>query len=278
MGVNGYDIRRNGAIIAQSPTNSFTDNTVSPGTAYTYEVRAYDAASNQSGFSNSASATTPTTPVMVFTDGFNGDLSNWVQLSQNFDYSTTVNHGTYAGGGAAYCNAGGTDLMYHQFSRPFAQGKVWGWFWDGKGGWKAGVCGNQYRQALSLRDTNGAAKMYIDNELYSPIGSNSYGYRVLNSAGGAHTIYGTRDPATDCNGTWVYFETTVTAGAPGGVGSIQLKSDRPGRYEHGDTGHAERLLRLGHRPSQPRAGALRQPMSATGTILPSRPAPRARPP
>lgn len=65
VGVVGYDIRRDGAPIGSSVTNSYTDNTVSPGTTYTYDVRAFDAVPNYSGWSNPATVTTPTPPDAV---------------------------------------------------------------------------------------------------------------------------------------------------------------------------------------------------------------------
>lgn len=234
VGVTGYDVRRNGAVIGSTPATSYTDSGASPLTTYTYEVRAKDAVPNYSGWSNAAEVTTPPNPpvpTIVFSDGFNGNLNNWPQQVQSYAYSTAANHGTYTGSGSAYCGAGESDQMYHAFSRPFAQGKVWGWFWDGKGGWKATVCGNSYRQALSLRDMDNAAKMFIDNEFYNTPDNSKYYYRIVGAGGVGHTIYANRDPNTDCNGTWVYFETTVTAGAPGAspAGTIQVKvADRAG--------------------------------------------------
>ncbi|MBI4582277.1 MAG: N-acetylmuramoyl-L-alanine amidase, partial [Planctomycetes bacterium] len=129
VGVAAYDVRRNGGVIGSTSGTSYTDNTAGPLTTYTYQVRARDAVPNYSGWSNSLEATTPPNPpqpTLVFSDGFNGNLNNWTQQTQNYDYSTTVNHGTYAGAGAAYCAAGQSDQMFRQFSRPFAQGKVWG--------------------------------------------------------------------------------------------------------------------------------------------------------
>lgn len=234
IGVTGYQVRRNGTVIGTSTSTSYTDNTASPLGTYTYDVRARDSVPNYSAWSNSLQVTTPPNPpepTIVFSDGFNGNTNNWTQQVQNYDYSTTVNHGTYAGGGAAYCGAGQADQMFHTFSRPFAQGKAWGYFYDGKGGWKTGSCGNSYRQAFSIRNGDGTAKMYIDNEFYNSPDNSKYYYRIIGTGGIGHTAWATRDAATDCNGTWVYFETTVNAGAPGALGTMQLKvTDRSGTF------------------------------------------------
>lgn len=65
VGVAGYRVERCTGVgcsafmrIASSTVNSYTDTSLSPGTFYTYRVRAYDAAGNVSGYSNSATGTT----------------------------------------------------------------------------------------------------------------------------------------------------------------------------------------------------------------------------
>ncbi len=67
-GVTGYDIFRNSAKIATvgGGTTSYPDNSVSPGTSYTYVVVAFDAAGNRSPASSSASVTTPGGLVLTF--------------------------------------------------------------------------------------------------------------------------------------------------------------------------------------------------------------------
>jgi chitinase len=66
MGVAGYRIYRDGNAtpIAAVQTTSFTDSGLAAGTRYTYTVLGYDGATpaNESALSNSASATTRTTP------------------------------------------------------------------------------------------------------------------------------------------------------------------------------------------------------------------------
>jgi chitodextrinase len=61
VGVTGYSITRNGSPLTTvgGTVTSFADTTASPSTAYTYVVRASDAAGNTSGPSNSAQVTTP---------------------------------------------------------------------------------------------------------------------------------------------------------------------------------------------------------------------------
>ncbi len=61
VGVTGYEVYRNGSLLTTKTATSHSDTTVSPGTEYSYQVRALDAAGNRSGFSNTATVT-PTTP------------------------------------------------------------------------------------------------------------------------------------------------------------------------------------------------------------------------
>jgi len=58
VGVTGYRIYRGGAGVATSSGTSFTDSGLSSSTSYTYTVRAFDAAGNESAASNSLSVTT----------------------------------------------------------------------------------------------------------------------------------------------------------------------------------------------------------------------------
>lgn len=59
QGVAGYRIFRGANQIGDVPGTSFTDTTVAPSTAYTYTVKAYDAAGNVSAASSPVSVTTP---------------------------------------------------------------------------------------------------------------------------------------------------------------------------------------------------------------------------
>jgi len=58
VGVSGYDVFRGGAKVGASAANSFTDSGLTPSTAYSYTVQAFDAAGNRSAMSNSVNVTT----------------------------------------------------------------------------------------------------------------------------------------------------------------------------------------------------------------------------
>lgn len=59
VGVTGYRVYRNSTQIGTTPSPSYTDSTVITGNTYTYTVKAYDAAGNLSGASNTATVTVP---------------------------------------------------------------------------------------------------------------------------------------------------------------------------------------------------------------------------
>lgn len=65
VGVTGYRIYRDSVQIGTSPSNSYTDTTVSANTTYSYYVKAYDAAGNISSPSNTATVTTPAPTVTI---------------------------------------------------------------------------------------------------------------------------------------------------------------------------------------------------------------------
>lgn len=58
VGVAGYKIYRDGSLIKITIFRTYSDLNLTPSTTYTYTVKAYDAASNESPASHSASATT----------------------------------------------------------------------------------------------------------------------------------------------------------------------------------------------------------------------------
>ena len=58
VGVTGYDVLRDGAVITTVGSNAYSNSGLAAGTTYTYAVRARDAAGNVSALSSTASATT----------------------------------------------------------------------------------------------------------------------------------------------------------------------------------------------------------------------------
>lgn len=63
VAVTGYQIFRNGTQIGTSTLTSYKNTGLTASTIYTYAVKAYDAAGNISGLSNSISATSFSTPL-----------------------------------------------------------------------------------------------------------------------------------------------------------------------------------------------------------------------
>jgi hypothetical protein len=61
VAVAGYRIYRGGAAVATSSGTTFTNTGLSAGTSYAFTVRAFDAAGNESGASNSVTVTTDST-------------------------------------------------------------------------------------------------------------------------------------------------------------------------------------------------------------------------
>jgi chitodextrinase len=59
VGVSGYRVLRNGTQVGEVTTTQLTDDTVVPGTSYSYTVVAYDSAGNTSAASAPADVTTP---------------------------------------------------------------------------------------------------------------------------------------------------------------------------------------------------------------------------
>jgi chitodextrinase len=57
VGVVGYRVFRNGALLVTTTANGWTDQTASTGVAYSYSVVAFDAAGNVSSPSNTTTVT-----------------------------------------------------------------------------------------------------------------------------------------------------------------------------------------------------------------------------
>lgn len=79
IGLSGYDVIRNGTVVASVEQATFVDTSVTPGATYEYTVRARDLAGNVSAGSVPVSVTTPSgSPTVIFSETFeSGTLSQW---------------------------------------------------------------------------------------------------------------------------------------------------------------------------------------------------------
>ena len=107
VGVGGYDIYRNGSLLASlGVVTSYHDMNLTQGAVYNYQVRARDPAGNASGFSNTAPVTMP---ALLFSDGFeSGNLTAWTTNTNLAIQQQDIYAGLYAarqssgGAGASY--------------------------------------------------------------------------------------------------------------------------------------------------------------------------------
>ncbi len=76
----GFQVYRDGAFIGTTSTTSYTDNTVSASTSYSYEVLAYDEADNKSGLSSALSVVTRNAPIQDF------DISDAIPTSLSAEF------------------------------------------------------------------------------------------------------------------------------------------------------------------------------------------------
>ena len=119
-GVTGYDVYRDGALIASvGSVLTYGDQTVTPETTFTYEVRARDAAGNVSGPSAALIVTTPAAPPLgTFIISREGTTTTYHANSATSSYTGTLkqvvesagNELTQAGGGTIAFEAGDFDL------------------------------------------------------------------------------------------------------------------------------------------------------------------------
>jgi hypothetical protein len=94
VAVTKYAVYRDGILLdTSSAGTTFVDATVIPATTYAYDVKAQDAAGNQSDGSNVATVTTPAGPTSVFSDDFeSGNLRSWTS-SGGLIVQTALTHG-----------------------------------------------------------------------------------------------------------------------------------------------------------------------------------------
>lgn len=115
VGVTAYDIYRDGALyVSEAPPAGYLDESVQPGTSYSYAVVARDAAGNSSPPSDPASVTTPTDVTMFADDFESGDMSQWITSTGMSVQTQVVNDGSYAAEAAA---SGSPAYAYAQLSQ-----------------------------------------------------------------------------------------------------------------------------------------------------------------
>jgi hypothetical protein len=126
VGVTGYQVLRDGALLATvPPSTAYTDATVLAGSTHVYAVLALDAAGNTSPPTPSIQVITPFPPAPVFADGFeSGGLGSWTSSGGLVVESSTVNSGTFAAEGNT--TTGSTYAKKQLPSTyPDAYGRVW---------------------------------------------------------------------------------------------------------------------------------------------------------
>ena len=116
VGVSGYTIYRNGAVLANVGSTSFSDLSATANSAYSYRVDAFDAAGNHAAQSSAANVTMPGT---IFSDDFEtGNLSKWTVSSG----MTVQQQVTYAGSWAARATSSGSPAYaYKNFPTAFSE-------------------------------------------------------------------------------------------------------------------------------------------------------------
>ncbi|MFE0025318.1 discoidin domain-containing protein [Amycolatopsis sp. NPDC059021] len=83
VGVAGYDILRDGKVVASSETTSYNDTGLTPDTSYTYSVRARDAAGNTSAASAGVTVRTKTGSASGFVLAAAGDIAEQCTASSS---------------------------------------------------------------------------------------------------------------------------------------------------------------------------------------------------
>ncbi|MBN2893594.1 MAG: fibronectin type III domain-containing protein [Bacteroidales bacterium] len=98
VGVTGYDVYKNGALLASTANLSFTATGLTASTSYSFYVKAKDAAGNVSSASNTVNATTEDAGGVTYCDSKGNSVSDeWIQKV----VLGTINNNSGANGGYA---------------------------------------------------------------------------------------------------------------------------------------------------------------------------------
>ncbi|WP_203708888.1 DUF4832 domain-containing protein, partial [Asanoa iriomotensis] len=114
-GVTGYEVFRGATLVGSPTVTSFTDNGLTAATAYSYTVRARDAAGNRSAASNTVSVTTdatPPPPTGLVLDNFDGTPA-YPSSAQNDLGKWTGGNCFLDGGGSGVVTGGALSLRYN---------------------------------------------------------------------------------------------------------------------------------------------------------------------
>ncbi len=152
LGVTGYDVFRDGAVLATiAPATGYTDTNVAGGSNHVYAVRARDVAGNVSSSTASISVTTPPPPVPVFANGFeSGDLSAWTTSGGLAVQGAAVHGGAFAAEGNTTNGA-----TYAKKTLPSTYSDAYARVWYEV------VAGPDQVNLLRLRDATGASLGYL---------------------------------------------------------------------------------------------------------------------
>ncbi len=127
VGVTGYDVYQGAIVIATATATSYQVTGLSPNTAYSFSIKAKDAAGNESNASNAVDITTQSSggatctgeiSSFPYTEGFENTLGSWTQGSGN-DFNWVINsNGTPSRNTGPSSAIEGTNYLYMESSRP----------------------------------------------------------------------------------------------------------------------------------------------------------------
>ncbi|MNQ86089.1 Beta/alpha-amylase precursor [compost metagenome] len=140
VGVTGYEIWRNGVKVATTASTSYTNTGLTANTAYSYTVKAYDAAGNLSAESAAISVTTNPTPVgnsvtVYYKKGYatpyihyrpasgtwttvpgiampNSEISGYAKMTVNIGSATQL-EAVFNNGSGTWDNNNGQNYLFH---------------------------------------------------------------------------------------------------------------------------------------------------------------------
>ncbi|MCL6518213.1 MAG: family 10 glycosylhydrolase [Armatimonadetes bacterium] len=115
VGVTGYKIYRNGSYLTSVTGTSYSNTGLSAGTSYTYYVKAYDAAGNESAASNSDTATTwiiLDNPSATYTGTWTTGTSSTDKYGTDYRFASTASSETATAKWTPTINSAGSYNVY----------------------------------------------------------------------------------------------------------------------------------------------------------------------